>query len=79
MNLVKVTGEGQLEKGDRLRIVAKASKNNYESVTVKRIVHSDYGEEIIINIKRNYYFVTKWIGEVGSWTKEVYKIVESAA
>ncbi len=71
---MQITEEGQLNIGDKIKIVAKSDKNNYKSITVKSIVDNGYGEEIIINKSRNYFFSIKGLVSGTSWAKEVYKL-----
>ena len=70
----KITAAGQLKKGDHIKIVARAEKDNYDSVTVKKVIETDYGEEIIVNSRRNYYFVTRMMVRGDSWAGEVFKL-----
>jgi hypothetical protein len=74
MNGSQVTKAGQLKKGDKIKIIAKSQKNNYESITVKKVIETDYGEEIILNLKRNYYYVTKMMLAGESWVMKVIKL-----
>lgn len=68
-----ITAEGQLKKGDKIQIVAK-SECNSQIVTVKEIVHHDNREEIIINKRRNRYFITSMMLAGTSWAKSVTKL-----
>jgi hypothetical protein len=74
MNGEQVTKAGQLKKGDKIKIIAKSQKDNYESITVKKVIETDYGEEIILNLKRNYYYVTRMMLAGESWAVKVIKL-----
>lgn len=65
-----VTSEGQINKGDTLRIVGKSTSDNQE-VTAKEIIIIDGREEVIINKKLNRYFITRLLVEGKSWAKQV--------
>jgi len=68
-----ITGEGQLKVGDKIAIIGKSDRDTQE-ITVKDVLTIDGNEEIIINRKKNYYFITKLLVEGRSWAKEVRKI-----
>jgi hypothetical protein len=70
----QVTKAGQLKKGDKIKIIAKSQKDNYESITVKKVIETDYGEEIILNLRRNYYYVTRMMLDGESWAVKVIKL-----
>ena len=53
--MIKVTSEGQIKKGDKLKITGK-SKRDDQVATAKQIITCYGQEEIIINKKKNYYF-----------------------
>ena len=57
MNIV--TGEGQLSIGDKITIVGKSTKDD-QKVTVKDVIEVNGCEEVIINKKRNCYFITHY-------------------
>jgi len=65
-----VTGEGQLKVGDKLTIIGKATRN-CQQTTVKEVIDIDGNEEIIINKKFNYYFITHLLISGKSWAKQV--------
>lgn len=68
-----ITGEGQLKVGDKIAIIGKSDRDTQE-ITVEDVLTIDGNEEIIINRKKNYYFITKLLVEGRSWAKEVRKI-----
>ena len=68
--MIKVTSEGQIKKGDKLKIAGKNRRDDQTS-TVKQIVTSDGNEEIIINKKKNYYFITNMLIAGKSWASKV--------
>lgn len=68
-----ITAEGQLKKGDKIQIVGK-SDGDSQIVTVKEIVHHADREEIIINKRRNLYFITSMMLAGTSWAKSVTKL-----
>ena len=68
--MIKVTSEGQIKKGNKLKITGKSSRDD-QTVTVKQIVTSDGNEEIIINKKKNYYFITNLLITGKSWASKV--------
>jgi hypothetical protein len=67
----KLSAEGQIKVGDRLKITGKNSRNSHKSIKVKEVVDNGYGEEIIINKKKNYYFMTRLYLDGASWCKSV--------
>jgi hypothetical protein len=72
-----VTSIEQVKTGTLLKIVAISEKNNYlDGVTVKRLVECNGDIEVIINLKKNYYFNLNAYLEGrsmwGKWVKEVY-------
>ena len=68
--MIKVTSEGQIKKGDKLKITGKSSRDD-QVVTAKEIITSSGKEEIIINKKKNYYFITKMLIAGESWARKV--------
>jgi hypothetical protein len=74
MNIV--TGEGQLSIGDKITIVGKSTKDD-QKVTVKDVIKVNGCEEIIINKKRNCYFITHMLVAGDSWARQV-QITEKA-
>ena len=65
-----ITGEGQLKKGDKIQIVGKSMMDD-QRTTVKEVIHIDGNEEIIIDKRRNRYFITKMLITGESWAKQV--------
>jgi uncharacterized protein with PIN domain len=65
-----VTAEGQIKQGDTLRIVGKNTLYDQE-VTAKEIITTCGNEEVIINKKKNRYFITKLLLNGNSWAKQV--------
>jgi len=65
-----VTKEGQIKKGDKLKIVGKSTSDD-QCVTAKEILTIDGNEEVIINKKLNRYFITKLLISGKSWAKQV--------
>ncbi len=69
MNIV--TAEGQIKKGDKLKVIGKSDKDD-QQVTAKEILMINGKEEVILNIKMNYYFITDMLIKGNSWAKQVY-------
>jgi len=65
-----VTGEGQISKGDTLQIVGKNTRDD-QITTVKEVITVSGNEEVILNKKKNYYFITKLVVDGTSWAKQV--------
>ncbi len=65
-----VTGEGQIKAGNLLRIVGKNTLDDQE-VTAKEIINVCGNEEVIIDVRRNRYFITKLLGSGESWVRQV--------
>lgn len=65
-----VTSEGQLKVGDKITIVGKSSSDS-QKATVRDVIKVNGKEEIIINKKRNRYFITHMLISGQSWAKEV--------
>ena len=70
---MQLTAEGQLAKGDKIRIVGKSERDS-QIVTIKEVITVDGREEVIINKRRNYYFITALVLAGSSWAKSVTKI-----
>ena len=65
-----ITKEGQLKKGDKITIVGKSTSDD-QHTTVKDVIEVNGCEEIIINKKRNSYFITHMLVAGDSWAKQV--------
>ena len=65
-----VTSEGQIKVGDKLQITGKNPRDT-QTVTAKEIIKVNGNKEVIINKKKNYYFITKMLVSGISWAKEV--------
>ena len=72
-----VTGEGQVQKGDTLQIVGKNTLDD-QITMVKEVITVCGNEEVIINKRKNYYFITKLLAEGKSWAKQV-QIIKKAS
>ena len=64
----------QLFKGAKLKIIGKAQKNSYESISVKLIIKDK--SEVIMNKSKNYYFNVDVFLSGKSWVKECYLLDE---
>jgi hypothetical protein len=81
---ISVTREEQIKKGSMLKIVGIDSKNSYDKISCKAVLHMRNRErnwiEILINREKNYYFnLTAYLLEKpmwGKWVKELY-VLES--
>ncbi len=65
-----VTAEGQLKKGDKITIIGRSISDD-QNTTIKEVIDVDGNEEIIINKKRNRYFITNMLLSGDSWAKQV--------
>ncbi len=65
-----VTAEGQIKKRDRLQIVGKSTLDD-QIATVKEVIIVNGKEEIIIDKKKNRYFITSVLLDGRSWAKQV--------
>ena len=70
---MQLTAEGQLTKGDKIKIIGKSERDS-QTVTVKDVITVNGREEVIINKKRNFYFVTSMVIAGKSWAKSINKI-----
>ncbi|HGK7311049.1 hypothetical protein [Aeromonas caviae] len=70
---MQLTAEGQLAKGDKIKIVGK-SESDSQTITVKEVIDVDGHEEVIINKRKNRYFITNMVLDGTSWAKSVTKI-----
>ena len=68
--LMIVTGEGQITKGDTLKILGKNPRDS-QTITAKDVISVNGCEEVIINKLKNYYFITKLLINGESWAKQV--------
>lgn len=66
----------EVEEGSRLKIVGKCEKDNYDDVTVKRIIHCENSkrvwDEILLCKKNNYFFNVDMYLRGASWAQDVY-------
>jgi hypothetical protein len=69
--MIKLSAEGQIKVGNILKITGKNSKDSYKSIKVKEVIDNGDGEEIIINKKKNRYFMTRLYLSGASWCKSV--------
>ncbi|MND97682.1 hypothetical protein D3C80_900070 [compost metagenome] len=72
---MQLTAEGQLAKGDKIKIVGK-SESDSQTITVKEVIDVDGHEEVIINKRKNRYFITNMVLDGTSWAKSVTKLIE---
>ncbi|MFM5431416.1 hypothetical protein ACET9P_11045 [Aeromonas veronii] len=70
---MQLTAEGQLAKGDKIKIVGKSDSDS-QTITVKEVIDVDGHEEVIINKRKNRYFITNMVLAGTSWAKSVTKI-----
>ena len=70
MNMQLVTAEGQLKIGDKITIIGKSTSDD-QKTTVKDVIKVNGKEEIIINKRRNGYFITHMLLSGSSWAKQV--------
>ena len=68
--MVIVSSEGQLKAGDEIIIIGKSISDD-QKTTVKEVIKVNGNEEIIINKKRNKYFITNMLVSGQSWAKQV--------
>lgn len=68
-----VTGEGQIKKGDRLKIVGKNTLDD-QYATAKKVITVSGKEEVIINELQNKYFITSLLIAGDSWARQVQVI-----
>lgn len=77
----KVSSVEQLKEGSIIKIVGLASKNSYKRVSVKKVLNMKNTDgnkwvEIVINLKKNYYFnlsaYLKNEPTFGGWVKDLY-------
>jgi len=67
---MKVSREGLLGKGDKIKIVGRSEKDSQE-VTVKSVINVNGKEEVIINKNKNKYFITSMVISGESWVHSV--------
>ncbi|EIU6870660.1 hypothetical protein L5169_004797 [Vibrio parahaemolyticus] len=67
---IPVSKVGQLKVGDKIIIQGKSERDS-QFAKVKDVLNVDGREEIIINRKKNRYFITDMLIEGGSWAKFV--------
>lgn len=72
-NWKQLTAEGQLTKGDKIKIVGKSDSDS-QTITVKEVIDVDGHEEVIINKRKNRYFINNMVLGGTSWAKSVTKI-----
>ena len=65
-----VTREGQIKKGDVLQIIGKKQLDD-QKTTAKEVIKVNGKEEVILNKKMNYYFITELLLKGESWAKQV--------
>ena len=65
-----VTAEGQVKVGDKLQIIGKNDRDT-QTATVMEILSVNGREEVLINVERNYYFITELLISGQSWASEV--------
>jgi len=65
---VPLSAEGQLKRGDTLRIYGKSESDN-QVVTVKDVLKIGENEEVLIDREKNRYFITKCVLSGTSWVK----------
>lgn len=71
----ELTKEGQLKVGGKIKIVGKnKNRDSYESVIIKDIVDNGFGEEVIINKRKNFYFMTLSYLDGSSWCEKVFEL-----
>lgn len=65
-----VTAEGQVKVGDKLQVIGKNDRDT-QIATVMDILSVNGREEVLINVERNYYFITELLISGQSWASEV--------
>lgn len=71
----KITAEGQVQVGDKLQIIGKNDKD-IQIAVVMDVLSVSGREEVLINVERNYYFITELLLSGHSWASEV-RIIKS--
>lgn len=74
----KLKNINEVKEGDILKIVGKCEKDNYESVSIKRIIHLKNKlrewDEIILCKKNNNFFNFDMYLKGASWVEQAYII-----
>lgn len=75
--MTPLTNHSQIKEGVELKIVGKnKSRDSYDSVFIEEVIrdHNGLAVEVIINKKKNYYFLAKSYFEGRSWAKSIHVI-----
>lgn len=72
----KVIKEGQIKKGQKLKIIGKSSRDTQYCIA-EDVLNIDGQEEVVINRKLNRYFITRLAINNCSWAKEVWVFHEN--
>lgn len=73
INFQVINNFGQLKKGDLIIIEMNCGK--IKAKKVKEVINPNTeNEEVIYNMKRNYYFLTKMLLDGNSFVKNVSKV-----
>ena len=67
---ITLSAEGQIKVGDKIQITGKNPRDT-QLATVKEVIKVNGCEEVIINVKKNYYFITKNVVAGKSWAASV--------
>ena len=68
---MRVYKEGQIKKGDRLVVLGNSDIDD-QITTAKEVITIDGREEIIINKRKNKYFITSMVVDGTSWANSVH-------
>ena len=66
----RLTAQGQLKDGDKIIIIGKSPKDD-QKAKVKLVFDNEGVEEIIIDRKKNRYFITHMVISGDSWAQTV--------
>ena len=70
MNKVKLTAPGQIERGCKIHCTFSGKPQTYRAKVILNAGTDK--EEVLINIKKNLYFITSMAIDGSSWAKDVY-------
>ena len=70
-----ITEEGMIEVGDKLLMLV-SDHRKIKLVTVRDVINQgSHSEEVVYNLRKNYYFNTRMAVDDRSWVKEIYKVL----
>ena len=72
-SFIDLMGEGQLMIGDELLIIGKSDSDS-QVCKVEDILDGGDNEEIIINTRKNRYFITNMYLSGKSWAEDIFII-----